>query len=198
MWTGLFKSKIHRPLPDGLKHLLDPHFFIVSVIRYLEGTLRYDEILFGTLARLGARPGIHVDDIWVNDLASLWGGRRIWGLPKNLADFAWQDSTVTISGTKGLITKISVDMRPARLPWMWMLAPGFGHLDGSLIHFVGKLWARLDAGGMQIIQWPARFPALESNKPVLSFGAKPFRDMQVLLPKTLNTEPSNSSQTKSP
>ena len=111
MWTGIFKSDIPRTLPGGFKHFLDPHLFIVSLIRYLDGTLRYDELLFSTLARLGPRPGIHVDDIWVNERASLWGGCRIWGLPKNLAEFGWDGSTVQITDEHGLIAKISVDMR---------------------------------------------------------------------------------------
>ncbi len=188
MWTGLFKSNIPRQLPGELKHLLDPHLFIVSLIRYLDGTLRYDEILFGTLARQGHRLGIYVDDIWVNDLASLWGGRRIWGLPKNLADFAWDGSTVRMSDEQGLIAKISVDLRPARLPWMWVPAPGFGHLNQSLLYYLGGMCARLGASGMQIIEWPARFPAMQNSKPMISFGARPFVDMQVPLPISLRTQ----------
>lgn len=188
MWTGLFRSNIPRQLPDGLKHLLDPHFFIVSLIRYLEGTLHYDEILFATPARLGVRLGIHVDDIWVNDLASLWGGRRIWGLPKNLADFTWKDSTVQISDEQGLIAKISVDMNPAPLPWMWLPTPGFGHLDQSLTYFFGSMWARLGGAGMQIVEWPIRFAALQVNKPVVGVAAKPFVNMQVPLPVILRTQ----------
>jgi hypothetical protein len=152
--------------------------------------LRYDEILFATPARQGHRLGIHVDDIWVNDLASLWGGRRIWGLPKNLADFAWDGSIVQISDKRGLIAKISVDFRPVRLPSIWMPAPGFGHLDQSLLYFAGNFWAHLGRSGMQIVEWPTRFPALQNDKPTLSFGARPFVDMQVSLPKILRPKES--------
>ena len=185
MWTGIFKSHVARQLPGELKHLLDPHLFVVSLIRYLDGTLRYDELLFGTPARLGLRLGIHVDDIWVNDRASLWGGRRIWGLPKNLADFNWDVSTVQITDEHGLIAKIFVDIFPARLPFIWMPAPGFGRLDERWTYYVGSLWARLGKAGMQILEWPARFAVLQNNKPTLSFGAKPFVEMQVPSPKIL-------------
>jgi Acetoacetate decarboxylase (ADC) len=186
MWTGIFKSHVPRPLPGEFKHLLAPHLFVVSLIRYLDGTLRYDELLFSTPARLGARLGTYVTDIWVNDLASLWGGRRIWGLPKNLANFNWDGSIVQITDDHGLIAKISVDMRPARLPLIWMPAPGFGRLGQAWTYYVGSLWAHLGKAGMQIVEWPARFAALQNNKPTFSFGAKPFVEMQVPSPKILS------------
>jgi hypothetical protein len=188
MWTGLFKSSIPRPLPGELKHLLEPHLFVVSMIRYLEGTLTYDELLFATLARQGSQLGLHVDDIWVDDLASLWGGRRIWGLPKNLAKFTWDGSTVQAVDALGSIATLSLDTRPAALPSIPLLTPGFGHLDGALLHYVGNMWARPGSAGMQIVEWPSRFPALQSNKPIFSVGFKPFVNMQVSLPKTLKTE----------
>ncbi|MBC7878131.1 MAG: acetoacetate decarboxylase family protein [Anaerolineales bacterium] len=188
IWIGIFKSHAPRPLPDDFKHLFDPHLFVVSLIRYLDGTLRYDEILFSTPARLGARIGTHVDDIWVNDLASLWGGRRIWGLPKNLADFKWDESTVHITDDHGLIAKISVDMRPARSPLLWMPIPGFGHLDQAWTYYVGSLWAHFGKAGMQIVEWPERFAALQNTKPSFSVAAKPFVEMQVPPPKILRSK----------
>jgi hypothetical protein len=38
MWSGFFKSETSRELPKDFKHILDPHTFIVTVIRYMEGT----------------------------------------------------------------------------------------------------------------------------------------------------------------
>lgn len=187
MWTGLFRSTIPRPLPDELKHLLDPHLFIVGVVRYLDGTLRYDELLFGTLAWLGARPGIHIDNMWVNDQTSLWGGRKIWGLPKNLANFTWDGPTVQVSDEQGLIAKISVDLRPARLPWMLIKPPEFGRLDSFWVYFAASIWARLDNTRMQIVEWPGRYAALQNDKSILSFGAKPFK-MKISSPKILETK----------
>ena len=194
MWTGLFKSSIPRPLPGELKHLLEPHLFIVSMIRYLEGTLKYDELLFATLARQGSQLGLHVDDIWVDDLASLWGGRRIWGLPKNLAKFTWDGSTVAISDALGPIATISLDTRPANLLWIPLLTPGFGPLDGALLQYVGNMWARPGDARMQMLDWSARFPALQSNKPSFAVGFKPFVNMQVSLPKILKTESFEATQ----
>lgn len=174
MWTGIFKSTVPRQLPSDLKHLFDPHWFTTSLICYLDGTLRYDELIFGTPARSGPRLGLHVDEIWVNDLASLWGGRRIWGLPKNLAHFHWDGSTVQIADDLGLVTRISMDMRQAYFPWLWTPLPGFGNLDGLRTYYMGSLWLRPGKAEMQILEWPLRFPALQSNQPILGLGGKPF------------------------
>ncbi len=186
MWSGFFKSEVPRRLPADFKHILDPHIFIVTLIRYLDGTLRYDELLFSTPAWLGARPGMYVNDIWVDDRASVWGGRRIWGLPKNLADFNWNESGVEISDDHGLITKITVDRSPSRIPLMWLPIPGFGHLDQGWTYYIGSLWAHFGKSGMKITEWSsARFDDLQSSTPMFGIGARPFNEIQVPSPKIL-------------
>jgi hypothetical protein len=184
MWTGVFKSTVSRGLPAGFKHVLDPHLFIISLIRYLDGTLRYDELIFGTLAMRGIRYGIHVDEIWVDDPASIWGGRRIWGLPKNPATFHWNDGSVQITDSHGLIAAVSVDAASARSPWIWLPSPGFGWLNDSWVYYIGSLWARPGKTNMQITQWPERYAPLQSSVPLASFGGKPF-EMSVPPPKVL-------------
>lgn len=177
MWMGLFKTDTPLQLPQGLQHLLDPHSLIVVLVRYLGGTLQYDELVFGALTRLGSRMGIYVDYIWVDSLASVWGGRKIWGLPKNPADFTWNDSTVRVADRQGLIAEISVDKSPAKFPWLWMPTPGIGQLEnGAWVFTIGGLWARVGRAGMQIEDWATRFDYRpKDDKPTFSFGAKPFR-----------------------
>jgi hypothetical protein len=189
IWSGFFKSAVPRELPADFKHILNPHIFIVTVIRYLEGTLRYDELLFSTPAWLGARPGMYVNDIWVDDRASVWGGRRIWGLPKNLANFNWNESGVEISDDHGLITKITVDRSPSRSPLIWLPVPAFGHLDQGWTYYIGSLWAHLGKTGMQINEWSSsRFNGLQSNTPMFGVAAKPFVQMQFPVPQILKVK----------
>jgi len=187
MWMGMFRSATPKELPGELKHLLDPHVFVVSLIRYLNGTLRYDELAFGSFVRLGVLPGLYVDHMWVDNQASLWGGRRIWGLPKNLANFVWDGSTVRVADEQGLIAHISVDLRPARLPLVWTFLPAFGRLEQSWAYFFEIIGARLGNAGMQVLEWPARFPPLQSNKPSVSFAVKPF-EIEVRPPKILRAK----------
>ena len=177
LWMGMFKTDIPVELPGELKHLGDPHSLIVVLVRYLEGTLRYDELAFGTLTRLGPHIGIYVDYIWVTDLASLWGGRRIWGLQKNLAEFQWDDdSTVSVSDEQGPIATIQVNDSPASLPWLWTPMPGIGQLDeNQWVLTLGTMWARFSGAGLHIQAWSERFGYRPANEPVFGFAAKPFR-----------------------
>ena len=175
MWTGLFRSSAPRPLPAGLKHVLDPHLFLVAVVRYLDGPLHYDELFFATPAWLGMRPGIHVDEMWVDSVSSLWGGRRIWGLPKNVAQFSWQGSTLSVSDSIGQIAKIELNLDPSSLPWLWFSPPEFGYRDQTWLYFWSSIWGRLDLAPMKIIEWSDRYPLLAREKSILSVGAKPFR-----------------------
>ena len=111
-------------------------------VRYLECTLRYDELVIGSLARRGLKFGIYVHHIWVDSEESLWGGRRIWGLPKELASFAWEGDTVRVTDEEGPIATLSVDRSEASSPRIGTVAPGFGRLDGRWIYTKGSVRGR--------------------------------------------------------
>lgn len=49
--------------------------------------LEYHELLVATLVRRGLRPLVHITHIWVDSTASRDGGRTLWAIPKELADF---------------------------------------------------------------------------------------------------------------
>ena len=61
---------------------------VIALARF-RGTLSYDEFAVGSLVRRGTRGGLWCQRIWIDDAASLWGGRRLWGIPKQLARFDW-------------------------------------------------------------------------------------------------------------
>lgn len=60
---------------------------IVLVAYEAGSTLVYDELVVGCLALAGGRPGLWAVCMWVDDPRSVAGGRSIWGLPKDLAEF---------------------------------------------------------------------------------------------------------------
>lgn len=175
LWMGFFKTDTRLPLSADLKHLYDSRSLVVTLVRYLEGTLHYDELVVGTLARRGLSMGIYIDYIWVDSLASLWGGRRIWGLPKNMAQFAWETNTVRITDDTGLIATLSVNLAPGGGPELWTPAPGLGQLDGAWAYTVANLWVRLGPSDLHIEEWSPRFTYRPNTKPFFSFAAKPFR-----------------------
>lgn len=175
VWTGLFRADQSAPIPAGLRPLLPGSWVTVTLARYLEGTRRYDELIVGPLVRRGPRFGVHVDHIWVSDDVSRLGGRRIWGLPKRLAEFAWGDSSVTIIDERGCVADIAFDDRMSRVLPIPAAGMGFGCLDGVQTHVVARGWARPARSGMQVSASSSHFRYRISPRPFLSLAANPFR-----------------------
>ncbi len=173
-WLGVFRADRTPPLPSEYKHFLNSQYIAVALIRYLSGTLQYDELLVGSLARRQGRIGLYVHHIWVDDIASLWGGRKIWGLNKQMAVFAWEENVVTISDAEGLIAQIAVNLANAWLPSLPLWMPSFGNVEGQPLFTVGRINARLGRAGMRINDWSERFEFGIAPKPFLSVAGKPF------------------------
>lgn len=49
--------------------------------------LIYNEVMGTLLVRKGWRPLVSITDMWVDSVASRDGGRALWGIPKELAEF---------------------------------------------------------------------------------------------------------------
>jgi hypothetical protein len=147
---------------------------MVALMRYREGTLQYDELMVGPLVRCGARMGLWVSHIWVDSAASLWGGRRIWSLPKELATFTWEERRVRVEDAAGPIATFGVERRAGpRLP-LPVPMPGIGGGPGRWTPFIGRLWGRLASGGLRVEDWSARFPFLLRGSASLSVHARPM------------------------
>lgn len=71
-------------------------------------TLKYNElIVFCAVVRRGWRIGGWVSHIYVDDPASVAGGREIWGLPKESAEFDLSEESVVTQGESVLLRLIS-------------------------------------------------------------------------------------------
>lgn len=160
------------PMPHGLQPLL-ARTLVVTLVRYHHGTLRYDELVLGSLARRGVRLGIFVRCIWVDSEESVAGGRRIWGVPKEMARFHWTDDTVTVDDADGHIATLTVKQEPARLPAVPIVGPGFGLRDGQLVFSNALMRARLRRSSLRVERWSSRFQGIASE-PVFGFDAAPF------------------------
>jgi hypothetical protein len=178
MAVGVF-SVIQPPaIPDGPRPVLARSLAVV-LVRYLAGTLSYDELMVGSPARHGRRAGLFVHRIWVNDLASLWGGRRHWGLPKQLAEFSWKDHTFEVVDGDEVLAAGSVSPRAPRLPSVTLPMSGFGRLDDAWLLTTARLRARWAPARMELTQWSARLPALARAATPVCAVADPF---QIVVP----------------
>jgi hypothetical protein len=101
----------------------------VMLAAYTGGTLAYHElIVFGR--------GLVVSEIYVDDARSRAGGREIWNLPKELADFRLSPGRFEVRRAGELLLSARVRRRPGRVPLAFP-APTLGELDGRLSLAIG-------------------------------------------------------------
>ncbi len=177
-WLGLFRSDRPARLPAGLRPLLGARTRVVALARYLPGsTLIYDELIVATPALLGARPGLYVEYIWVDSLASLWGGRRLWGLPKELAEFAWSERAVRISDAAGPLMTLELDRGsgPARGPTLPGATASIGRLGDAWAYSVFPLRARLSRASLRLRDLSPRLGFTLSERPLLAAAVRECR-----------------------
>ncbi|MFJ6671677.1 acetoacetate decarboxylase family protein [Actinosynnema sp. NPDC091369] len=62
-----------------------------AFVDYRPPGMAYHEVLAAVLVRRGARFGVSITRIWVDSPESRAGGRELWGIPKELAEFEWGD-----------------------------------------------------------------------------------------------------------
>ncbi len=173
LWGGLFATDAAPPLPPDLSPLT-ARSLAVFVLRYRAGTLRYDELIVGTPARHGRRAGLYVHWIWVDDERSLRGGRRIWGVPKHLAEFRWEGPRVRVTDSQGLVAALRLSAKGPSLPRLPLPMTGFGTLDGARTVFTARFAARPGAASVRVEEWPARLPALRHAGARPGFRAASF------------------------
>lgn len=85
--------RIPADLPAGCRPIRLGRHAVVGVawVEYEPGgVLDYREVMATVLVRHGLRPLPHIVRIWVDSPASRDGGRALWGIPKELASFAFE------------------------------------------------------------------------------------------------------------
>jgi hypothetical protein len=81
---------------------------------YAGGTLAYHELIV-------FRPGLVVEHIYVDSAESMRGGRAIWRLPKQLAEFTYSRSSVEVRQNGSRIFSARIRRRPG---WLPLIIPG--------------------------------------------------------------------------
>ncbi|MFF4331143.1 acetoacetate decarboxylase family protein [Streptomyces sp. NPDC001591] len=182
MWSALVTAE--RPVAAPLPPVLGSRTLLAMVIRYQEGTLTYDEFVLASLRRHGRRAGVWTHHIWVDSAASLWGGRQIWGLPKQMATFTWSGPHLRVNDAQGLLAALTLTPRGRRgLPVSLQLG-GFGHTDTVLQHCTARIQGHLQPARIHIDQWSKRLPRITQTTPRLALTVAPAR-LSVLAPTRL-------------
>lgn len=176
-WGAVVRVEEAPALPRDVTPLLPPGLGVLMLVRYLSGVLRYDELVVGAAVRRGARVGLYVQLIRVDDEVSVRGGREIWGLPKEPAEFAWEgpDQVRVIDGNGPLAT-LRVGAARRRTPRLPLPLGAFGTLGGRRAYGGGRLTGRVAPVGVEVCAWSRGTPVrLAERRAVAAVAADPFR-----------------------
>lgn len=102
----------------------------VMLARYTHGTLAYHELI------VARRPFV-ISEIYVDDARSRSGGREIWNLPKELAEFRSGPGRFEVRRDGELLLSARIRRRPGWLPLL-IPTPAVGELDGHPVLAVGR------------------------------------------------------------
>jgi hypothetical protein len=104
---------------------------------YAGGTLAYRELIVFSRPKIArGRPGWVVSHIYVDDERSRSGGRAIWNLPKELAEFDVAPGRFEVRQDGELLLSARIRQRPGFLPLAFP-TPAIGELDGRPVPLSG-------------------------------------------------------------
>lgn len=175
LWAAILPVRDRLPVPADLRPLGGSSRLVVGLVRYREGTLGYDELLMGPLVRRGHRAGLLIDRIWVDDATSVRGGRDIWGLPKELAEFEWSGDSVRVGDRRGPVAELSFGPGRPGLPSVPLPLPGFSGVEGRRLFVPGRLVGTVRPERMTVVSWSDRLPRPARTTTRLSVAVRPFR-----------------------
>jgi hypothetical protein len=139
--------------------------------------LEYSElIVVAGLVSYSGKFGGWVSHIYVDNSDSVAGGREIWGLPKEMVEFNWeQDKRVTVRQGDRLLCSLNYNKPSFAVPQK-LGASSFSCLGSDLLLFPAELEARLGLIGSKLeIPSESPFARLNIGQPLLTAYADQMR-----------------------
>jgi hypothetical protein len=164
----------------------------IYLSRYQEGSfLEYNElIVVAASVRCQGKVGAWISHIYVDNPTSVAGGREIWGLPKEMAEFMWNDREVVVRQNNTIVCQVTYKKSPLRTWWKQKFSGnGFGQMADNFLYFksyfestIGLVKAKLE------ISPESPFANLGIDKPFLTLN---FPDLHLVAgkPEILNSYP---------
>ncbi|WP_414621050.1 acetoacetate decarboxylase family protein [Calothrix sp. CCY 0018] len=148
----------------------------IYISSYESGSLlTYNElIVVPGLVRYQGKIGGWISHIYVDNPDSVAGGREIWGLPKEMADFSWNNGSVSVSQNNRELCSLSYQKGFLNLSTWWQqeLSVGsFAGLGEELLYFENqfKTQVALMEGKLEIHQ-DSYFASLNLDKPLFTLN----------------------------
>jgi hypothetical protein len=161
-------SPATRPITIFGRGIVSAAFFVYEE----PSPLTYDEIMATVLVREGWRLRVSITHIWVNSANSRDGGRELWAIPKDLADFRVTPHRTYVAEGIGSLALRAVRRLPWRLPLAFRIAQDrAGTLQVSPV--AGR--ARLGLAGARWSFTPdGPIGFLAGRKPLVTLAVRPF------------------------
>lgn len=135
-------------------------------------TLEYSElIVVAGLVSYSGKIGSWISHIYVDNSDSVAGGREIWGLPKELAEFTWlsgKESSVTVRQGNQELCSLTYTKPSLALP-LSLALPSFSSSVSDLLLFKGDFASRMGlVSGKLQIPTDSPFASLNLGQPWLT------------------------------
>ena len=143
----------------------------VYISSYQSGSvMEYNELIVApALVRYHNKIGAWISHIYVDNPDSVAGGREIWGLPKELADFTWENSEnrVTVRQGNRLLCSLNYSQQSLALP-IPLSADSFSSLNTDLLIFKAEFKSRLGLVSSKLEVPPeSPFASLNLSQPLI-------------------------------
>lgn len=190
LWSLKQPEQITVELPPEIKLMvtLGRASAFVGFVDYRFGsTLIYHELITGLAAQVKRKAffSLTVPFIWVDSIPSLWGGREIWGVPKELAEFQYDYSRNGLdlhatATSHNQILATSDFHSVAGLPRNWRVPVPFPNVQ--MLHGQAYKSSGLFSGSIQICKGGITVPTdsplaalgVIGHKPLISFAGLNF------------------------
>ena len=143
-----------------------------SVLEYSEA------IVVSALVSYGDKWGAWISHIYVDNEDSVAGGREIWGLPKERAEFAWETGApmrVSVAQSDRLLCNLTYERPLFTLP-LPISGPFLSILESDFLFFQGNFKSNLGLiNGNLEIPTNSPFASLNLEKPLLIFYCDDLR-----------------------
>ncbi len=158
----------------------------VYLSKYGSGSvLEYNELIVAPAVVIyQGKIGVWVSHIYVDNADSVAGGRKIWGLPKELADFSWEEKRVTVRQGNVLLCSLNYDQQSRG--WRQRLgAASFSTLGSDLLRFDFEFEARLGLVGSKLeVGVDSPLAGIGLNQPFATVGCEQMT-LRVDAPKVI-------------
>lgn len=197
---GYANQTLHLVEIDRARKFVPPQLEIVAVLpgktlgsiylsEYQSGSiLEYNELIVApALVKNQGKIGGWISHIYVDNPDSVAGGREIWGLPKEMAEFVRDDRDTIVKQQDRMLCSLSVSNNLLSGIKIQPEISGycFGNLNGNLLYFGNDFKSKISSIDSKVVVPPSSpFADLKLPQPLLALA---LQDLNLVAGTPLDT-----------